>query len=313
VTESTYPPTCSCGDLWVIGDTELYAGLAASRAGTGFVTPLWQDPEDPNLIWKREDLNRTGSFKDRGAEVLVELAVERGAGSGVVDSSGSAALAMASAAARAGLPVTTHTPAGLPVAKQEALTALGARLVAEGTRSEAARRAAEAARDSFHLSHVYHPAFLEGTARATVEALAQCGGVPPETWIIPVGNGSLLLGLALGLHRVGRPDIRLVAVQSAGCPGLNNPGSGTGTRAAGIGIPDPPRRDHILLTLKHVGGEVIEVEESEIETAHQDLWRRGVAAELASAAALAAVHRLRTGGEANRILAWLTGCGHRGS
>lgn len=311
-TGATYPSRCSCGDLWIARDAEVYGGLATDRGPAGFITPLWPDPRDPDLLWKREDLNRTGSFKDRGAEVLVDLAVKRGARSGVVDSSGSAALAMASAAARAGLPVVIHTPVGLPMAKREALTALGARLIAEGTRSEAGERATRAAVDSFHLSHVFHPAFLEGTSRAVAEVLRQGADDPPRNWIIPVGNGSLFLGLALGLERSGRTDVRLIAAQSASCPGLNRPGTGAGSSAAGIGIPDPPRRAQILQAVKQFDGEVIEVEESEIENAHQELWKRGVAAELASAAALAAVGQLRARGDAGRMLAWLTGCGHRG-
>jgi threonine synthase len=311
-TGATYPSRCTCGGLWIARD-DVYAELGTGDGFTGFETPLWQDPEDARLLWKREDLNRTGSFKDRGAEILVELAVKRGARSGVVDSSGSAALAMASASARMELPVIIHTPDGLPVAKREALTALGANLVAEGTRSEAGHRATEAAADSFHLSHVFHPAFLEGTSRAASETLRQCADHPPLNWVIPVGNGSLLLGLALGLQRLGRTDVRLVAAQSASCPGLNRPGTGGNTRAAGIGIADPPRRAQILEALDQSGGEVVEVEESEIAAAHQELWKRGVAAELASAAALAAVHRLRATGDTDRILAWLTGCGHRGS
>ncbi len=275
-------------------------------------TPLWPDPVDRDLLWKREDLNRTGSFKDRGAEALAAVAVQAGATRLVVDSSGSAALAAASAAARAGIPVTVHTPGDLPSAKRHALETMGARVVAEGDRAAAAARAAEAAAREFYFSHVSHPAFFEGTGHSATEALAQCGDREPRTWIVPVGNGSLFLGIAHALDRLERKNVRLMAVQASACPGLRRPGTGGSTRATGIAIADPPRREEILAALALHGGEVIEVGEEEIEAAHAALGRRGVAAERASAAALAGVRALRSAGEREPVLAWLTGSGHRG-
>ncbi len=308
-TAAIYPARCVCGGLWSAADPSLYA---IRGADVGAPTPLWSDPVDNDLLWKREDLNRTGSFKDRGAAALAAVAVWAGATRLVVDSSGSAALAAASAAARAGLPVTVHTPGDLPPAKRHALEMMGACVVAEGDRRAAAARAAEAAVREFYFSHVAHPAFSEGTGRSAIEVLAQCGGEPPATWVIPVGNGSLFLGVAHALERLDRRDVRLVAVQAAACPGLRCPGAGGGTRATGIAIADPPRRDEILAALAGHGGEVIEVDEAEIEAAHTALGRRGVAAERASAAALAAVRTLRDAGEREPVLAWLTGSGLRG-
>ena len=118
-----------------VGSAETEAGRGADGAA-----PLWPDPGDPRLWWKREDLNRTGSFKDRGAAVLAAVATAAGAERLVLDSSGSAALAGAAAAARTGLPLTVHAPESLPRAKRDALAVMGARVVAEGDRTAAARR-----------------------------------------------------------------------------------------------------------------------------------------------------------------------------
>lgn len=308
-TAAIYPARCVCGGLWSAREPLLFSvGDEAAQAPT----PLWPDPVDRDLFWKREDLNRTGSFKDRGAEVLAAVAVRAGATRLVVDSSGSAALAAASAAARAGLPVTVHTPGDLPPAKRHALEMMGACVVAEGDRAAAGARAVEAAAREFYFSHVAHPAFFEGTGRSAIEALVQCGNRPPRTWIVPVGNGSLFLGIAHALERLDRRDVRLMAVQAAACPGLRRPGTGGTTRATGIAIENPPRRDEILGALALHGGNVIEVGEEEIEAAYTALGRRGVAAERTSAAALAGVRALRDAGEHEPVLAWLTGSGHRG-
>jgi len=311
-TGPVYPSQCICGGLWSARDPALYPAAGVGDERIEAPTPLWPDPVDAALLWKREDLNRTGSFKDRGADVLAAVALQAGARSLVADSSGSAALAAASAAARTGLPLVVHTPAGLPAAKRHALETMGARVTAEGDRRAAASRAAQAATHAFHFSHVFHPAFFEGTAVSAFEAWEQCGGDPPRTWILPVGNGSLFLGVVRALDDLGATGIRLVAVQAAACPGLRCPGSEGRSRAAGIAIADPPRRDEILAALARRGGEVVEVGEDEIESAHAELGGRGVAAERAAAAALAAVRALRAAGERGRVLAWLTGSGLRG-
>ena len=307
-TEATgpvYPRSCACGGFW-----EPASGAGEAGAGRD-PTPFWPDPRDPGLWWKREDLNPTGSFKDRGAEELVRVARASGARSLVVDSSGSAALAAAAAGARAGLPVAVHTPAGLPRVKRGALETLGARLVAEGTREEAAARAAGEAEVAFHVSHVFHPAFWQGTAGSGTEVLYRTGpGVPP-VWVLPVGNGSLLFGLDLALDRAGRTGVVLVAVQSTAAPGIRAPGPPGRSRAAGINIGNPPRVARIREVLARRGGEVLEVAEEEIASAREALGRRGVAAEAAAAASLAGVRRLRARGEERPIAAWLTGEGNR--
>jgi threonine synthase len=306
VTGPTYPPRCRCGGLWEAVDAGRYLdGLPAAPP-----TPLWEDRELPGR-WKREDLSRTGSFKDRGAEVLVRVAAQAGARRAVLDSSGSAALAGAAAAAEAGIALTVHVPASVPTEKRSTLVLFGARVVAEGTRADAAKRALGEATEAFYLSHVHHPAFMAGTSRLAGEILGQLRGRPPATWVMPVGNGSLFLGLDAGLRAAGVSGIRFLAVQATACPGLRAPGNAGTTAAAGIAIADPPRREEILQALSRRDGEVLEVSEAEIDRARDHLWRRGAAVERASAAALAGMWRLPERERAD-VLAVLTGSGHRG-
>lgn len=304
----TYPYRCLCGGLWSAAGGAYRDLLAEARR---VPTPLWRDPQRPDVVWKREDLGPTGSFKDRGAAVLIGLAASVGARNLIVDSSGSAALAAASACARHGLALTVHTPEGLSTGKRDALECLGATLVAEGTREAASQRARDAAHRVFYASHVYHPAFHAGTAEAAGEALDQLGSEVPALWVLPVGNGSLLLGVAAALHRGGRAGVRVVAVQAAACPGLRKPGAGGTTRASGIGIADPPRRAALLQALERMHGEVVEVSEEAIGEAVTGLGRRGVCAEPAAAAAAAGLDLLRARGETAAALVWITGSGYR--
>jgi len=309
-TGPVYPPFCRCGGLWRARDPEAYR-LERAPAER-FETPLWKDPVAPDLWWKREDYSRTGSFKDRGAETLIALAERTEARRLVVDSSGSAALAAASAAARARLPLQVHVPAPTPARMQGVLRAFGAEVVAEGTRSDAAGRALAEASDAFYASHVHHPAFFTGTSEAGLEALQQRGENTPATWVLPVGNGSLLLGLWHALKHTGTRGVKLVAVQASAVAGLLRPGITGTTAARGIAISHPARRDEVLEAIAATGGEVLEASEEAILAARDTLWKRGAAIEIASAAALAGVETLRARGREEPILGWLTGSGHRG-
>lgn len=308
-TGPVYPPRCACGGLWRAREPSAYR-VERDRA-SHFVTPVWKDPREHAVWWKREDLSRTGSFKDRGAESLIRLAKRVGASRLVMDSSGSAALAAASAAARAGLPLRVHVPADTPARMLAVLGEMGAEALAEGTRADAAMRALEESSRAFYASHVHHPAFTAGTAEAGFEALAQMRDVTPSMWILPVGNGSLLLGLHEALQASVRHAVRLVAVQAAATAGLLRPGVAGRTRARGIAIADPPRREEILAAVRRSGGEVLEVSEEDIAGAEERLWKRGLAVESASAAALAGLTQLRSRGLSDPVLGWLTGCGHR--
>jgi len=301
-TGPVYPPRCACGGLWDAAEP------APRPPRSHAPRSPWPDPVEEDLVWMREDLGPTGSFKDRGAEALIRVAEAAGAVRLTVDSSGSAALAAARAAAAAGLPLSIHTPGDLPATRSGVLRAFGAVLTAAGSRADAARRAETEAQEAFWFSHVMHPAFLVGTAESGFDALES--GEVPGIWVVPVGNGSLFLGLDRALRATGA-EAELLAVQAANCPGLRG-GPVAPSRARGIAVADPPRRDAVLEAVARRRGRVLEVEEEEIAAAEGALARRGVMAEAASAAALAGVRRLRGEGRRDPVLAWLTGSGSRG-
>ncbi|WP_237502674.1 threonine synthase [Streptomyces sp. SID8374] len=183
-------------------------------------TPLV--PLTPSVSAKLDYLMPTLSFKDRGAVMLVELARRLNPDRVVADSSGNAGTSIAAYCARAALPCTVYVPEGTSPKKTEQIRAHGARLVTIPGGREATALAARAAADEpgvFYASHVFNPYFLHGTKTYVYELWEDLGGRLPDTLVVPVGNGTLLLGAALAteeLYALGlittRP--RLVAVQA---------------------------------------------------------------------------------------------------
>ncbi|MFF6927256.1 pyridoxal-phosphate dependent enzyme [Streptomyces californicus] len=183
-------------------------------------TPLV--PLTDTVSAKLDFLMPTLSFKDRGAVMLGELARRLGPDRVVADSSGNAGTSFAAYCARAGLPCTVYVPEGTSAKKTEQIRAHGARLVTVPGGREATSRAARAAADEpgiFYASHVFNPYFLHGTKTYAYELWEDLGGRLPEALAVPVGNGTLLLGVALAVAELdalglitARP--RLIAVQA---------------------------------------------------------------------------------------------------
>ena len=123
---------------------------------------------------------------------------------------------------------------------------------------------------------------------------------PIERILLPAGNGSLLLGVALGfdrLVRAGRMERvpRLHAVQLSGYASLapNGPGArGSGPpAAAGIAIEAPPRRAEMAAAVERSGGDVTVVTDDEIEHAWGELRGEGVATDPTGATAWAGLRK----------------------
>jgi threonine synthase len=243
----------------------------------------------------------TGSFKDRGAAAVVADAAVRGASRVSLDSSGNAGLAVAAAAARAGLKAVVRIAAGASPAKVALIRATGARIEEFPTRAEAVRACAEDSL-SYDASHVRNPLFRAGIA--TLAAAWAARGDIPQTIYLPVGNGSLLLGLWEGLvdlERRGRLRTlpRLVAVQSRRCAPIacpEDPGDGR-TMADGCAILAPSAAPEIRAAIAESGGTAVAVSEEEIDAAWRTAWRGGFPIEPTAALGFAALAR---GGEGTR-------------
>ncbi|MFI1439441.1 pyridoxal-phosphate dependent enzyme [Streptomyces fructofermentans] len=269
-------------------------------------TPLV--PLKDGVSAKLDFLMPTLSFKDRGAVLLAGLALRLGPRQVVADSSGNAGTAVAAYCARAQLPCTVYVPEGTSAKKLEQIGAHGARLEVVGGDREAAALAAREAADeegTFYASHVFNPYFLHGTKTYVHEVWEDLGGRLPEVLVLPVGNGTLLLGAALAvaeLHAAGLIDRRpaLYAVQAAavaplahawdeGADDLVGVTPAAPTFAEGIAIPRPPRARQILRAVRESGGTFLTVTEDRIRHAQSDLASQGLYVESTGVACWAAV------------------------
>ena len=165
----------------------------------------------------------TGSFKDRGATVMLSLLRAQGVRAVLEDSSGNGGAAIAAYAAAGGLAATILAPASTSPAKTVQMRAHGATVeLIPGTRQDTAEAAIRRAEQIFYASHNWHPFFLHGTKTLAYELWEDLGFRAPDNVIVPCGAGSNVLGCAIGfdeLLRAGQIDRppRLFAAQPAAC------------------------------------------------------------------------------------------------
>src|SRR3954465_7241397 len=163
---------------------------------------------------KCENLQRTGSFKARGAYVRISRLSEDERAHGVVAASaGNHAQGVALAAQLLGIKATVFMPEGAPIPKEKATKGYGADVVFHGRHLENALEAAQefAAETGAVLIHPFdHEDIVAGQGTVGLEILEQCPDV--RTILVPVGGGGLAAGIAL--LRSERPDLRIVGVQA---------------------------------------------------------------------------------------------------
>ncbi|WP_436501860.1 serine/threonine dehydratase [Actinokineospora sp. HUAS TT18] len=176
-------------------------------------TPLLRSEVDGRpLVMKLEHLQRTGSFKFRGA--LNALLGERPEAV-VTASGGNHGLAVATAARVLGIPATVYVPRTAPAAKVRRIEAAGAKLVQLGESYAEANAAAMAdAEHALYLPAYDHPLVIAGQGTCAAEVVAEAPDV--DTMVVAVGGGGLAAGTVLG---GGRP---VVAVEPENCQAMHD-------------------------------------------------------------------------------------------
>ncbi len=166
---------------------------------------------------KCENLQRTGSFKIRGAYVrIARLSPEERARGVVAASAGNHAQGVALAAKLLGTKATVFMPEGAPIPKEKATRAYGAEVVFHGRYLEDAltRARAFAEETGAVLIHPFdHVDIVAGQGTAGLEILEQAPDV--RTVLVPTGGGGLLAGIAIAV-KAAHPDVRVVGVQAEG-------------------------------------------------------------------------------------------------
>jgi len=208
-----------------VTETVSLADVEAARAlldGVASTTPVeetrWlSEIAGGRVLLKCENLQRTGSFKIRGAYVRMARLTEKERANGVVAASaGNHAQGVALAARLLGIRATVFMPEGAPIPKERATRGYGAEVIFHGKYVEDALGAARrfAADTGAVLIHPFdHRDIIAGQGTCGLEMLEQVPDV--ETIVVPTGGGGLLAGIALAVKAI-RPGVRVVGVQAAG-------------------------------------------------------------------------------------------------
>jgi threonine synthase len=289
----------------------------ANRVSLGeHMTPLIPFDHRGRDIWLKCDyLLPTGSYKDRGAAILMSHLQGMGIQRIVEDSSGNAAASLAAYAARAGIDIEVFCPASASPEKLAQIKLYGAQLhLIEGPRQRATEALERhiAATGDVYASHLWHPYFLEGVKTIAFEITEQNSWQAPGVVICPVGAGSILLGLYKGFTELRQAGVidglpRLFAAQAANiCPvyqAFEQHNSDVPpmiasrpTMAEGIALPRPVRGPLLLQALRDTNGGVAIVSEEEICEGLVILGRRGICVEPTSAVVVKAFEHLAEAG-----------------
>lgn len=278
------------------------------------------------VLIKAEQGSPTGSYKDRGAAVMIAKAKEMGVREVVEDSSGNAGASVAAYCACAGIGCSIFVPISTSPGKLAQIELYGAQLhKIPGSREDTAAAVLKAAQSSFYASHSYNPYFFHGTKTWAFEVVEQLGWSAPDTVVLPAGNGTLLLGAHLGFTELKAAGIidrlpKLVAVQGAGCAPLYKAFeqgesdytaiTPTSTLAEGIAIAEPIRGSQIIAAVRETGGTFIAVHDHEITTALLSMGKQGHCIEPTSAATIAGLtHYLNKAEKDECIVSVFTGHG----
>jgi threonine dehydratase len=282
------------------------ADIEAAReqvAGRARVTPIYGSETLSRMIgrktWlKAENLQRTGSFKVRGAVNKLSTMTEAERAAGVVAASaGNHGQAVAWAARELGAKATVFMPQDAPMAKVEATRNYGAQTVLSGAGFDEALAEALASveRTGATFLHAFEdPAVIAGQGTIGLE-LAE--GLPDvETFLLPIGGGGLAAGIAIALRSL-RPGCRLVGVQAGKTSG--------GTIADGIAVKHPGTLT--MSILDDLLDDIVHVEDVEIAQSIVLLLERSkLVVEGAGAASVAALLSGKAGGS-GEVCALLSG------
>src|SRR3954469_14334528 len=272
------------------------ADIEAGRTrldGRARVTPVYGSETFGRLVgtrvWlKAENLQRTGSFKIRGAVNKLSTLGEAERTAGVIAASaGNHGQAVAWAARELGIAATVFMPLDAPMAKVEATRNYGAETVLSGAMFDdaLAEGAARAEETGATFVHAFEDAdVIAGQGTLGLELAEQLPDA--QTFLLPIGGGGLAAGIAIALRAL-RPGVRIVGVQAGK--------TGQGTIADGIQVKHPG--ELTMSILDELLDDIVHVEDDAIaEAITWMLERSKLVVEGAGAASVAALLRGEAGG-----------------
>lgn len=337
---------CSCGGFFQIKEQESYQekklrkhdrtiwkyrdffglpdDLSPVSLGEGFTPLIHRTIDGSPLSFKLDYMQPTGSFKDRGASVLLSVVKYLDVSEVVEDSSGNAGAAVSAYSAAAGIGCRVYVPEYTPDGKLTQMRLYGAKVVkVSGTRQDASNAVLKASKNAYYASHLYSPYFIMGLKSAAYEIWESLGRKSPKLAVVPLGSGGFLEGLFLGfksLADAGYADHipKMVGIQAEKCSpihtalieGLDDYADidAEVTLAEGIAVRRPPRAKAVIGAIRETKGFTLSVTEEEILNACTILFSMGIFVEPTSAAVLAGWIKMEPQMRKNAVL-MLTGSG----
>ena len=248
-----------------------------------------------DIYLKLENLQFTGSFKDRGAMHKLKSLTPAQAEAGVIAmSAGNHAQGVAYHAQRLGIPAVIVMPEFAPFSKVERTRSLGARVVLTGDTLDASAVAAReiGEREGLTFVHPYDDELIiAGQGTIGLEMLADNPEL--DTIVVPIGGGGVISGVATAAKTL-KPEIKIIGVEADLFPSMYQavndmaPTAGGTTLADGIAVKNPGKLTRAII--EELVDEIILVDEGMIETAVMKLCElQKVVAEGAGAAGVAAL------------------------
>ena len=197
---------------------------AAYRIKNGIVITSC-DPSHMNndvcmdMFFKKDYMQFTGSFKERGARyTLIKLTPGQKAKGVIAASAGNHAQALAFHGGLLNIPVTVVMPIVAPIMKVENCTKYGANVIIHGEDMEESKTHAlkiAAQKGLVYINGYDHPHILAGQGTMGLEILDQVPDV--DAIVVPVGGGGLIAGMALAVKTM-KPDVIIIGVEPELCP-----------------------------------------------------------------------------------------------
>jgi threonine dehydratase len=277
----------------------------------------------PGVWLKAENLQRTGSFKVRGAvNAVLQLSPEQRDRGVITLSAGNHGLALAYAAQVVGCRCVVVVRDDAPITKLDAIRCYGAEIVLTPLAQWQERLEAEQRARDLHLVHPFDdPAVAAGQGTVGLEILAAVPDV--RTVVVPVGGGGLISGIAVAVKEQ-RPTTRIIGVEPEHAPGVTeslaagHPVVPSRLDTVADGLAAPYTRPFTLALIRRYVDEVRTISDAAIIEALKLIALRGkLVVEPAGAAALAAlladpaierpVVAILSGGnlDGQRLAAWL--------
>lgn len=346
---------CDCGGAWILVPSQPLSTEAIDKdiksiwrynaffpqeirkiqgsLGAGFTPLLSCKIHNRNVQLKLDYLMPTGSFKDRGVELMMNALAAKGVKHVAEDSSGNAGASVAAYAARLGIKASIFAPAHASPMKLAQIATYGADIrTIPGARINASQAALKVVNKGIvYASHAYNPVYLLGQQTAAWEVWEQNEHQVPDWVVVPVGQGGNLLGyyegfLAIKKTGLARKIPGLIAVQPERLapicdafeqgwkewPEVSAPQKGS--IAEGLAINQPVRWKHVVVAIKESCGFCVKVVEEEILPAQRLLAELGFFVEPTSAVVIAALGKVLKTIERNEsVVISLTGSGLKSS